>query len=337
MKPNKDILNLANKLASDKWLILPRVHKTMTEQVARFLETGTIPDIKEAHDQDKPFDELLAATQEDEPTVAIVEVNGVLMKHPSMVDMLFGAMDIDSVHAALQNATEDESVHSIVIWFNSPGGTTTGIEELGRYIVECDAKKPIYAFTDSMCASAAYWCASLCREVIITPSSCVGSVGVFALVLNDEKAMADAGMRVDAIYSGKYKLMGQTFHTLTPDERKILQDDVSKQHETFKNTILSRRPEISNEDMEGLTYEGAVAVEKHYADATVDSIDILLEQIGTTMKNEKEASVVKMVPKMETAKAAVTPTLEKKAEEYPQHYNEEEDDKKKIPWTSRRQ
>jgi hypothetical protein len=81
--------------------------------------------------------------------------------------------------------------------------------------------------------------------------------------------------------------------------------------------------------MEGLTYEGAVAVEKHYADATVDSIDELLEEIGTTMKNEKEASAAKAVPKMETAPAVVaTPTVVAKTAKVEVKAEEED---KKIP------
>lgn len=333
MKKNSNLVALHNQLYNRSWAILPSAHKSMCDLLTKLMDNGEYPTgvfhNPEAHELDKPFDTQIEEVQEEAPVVAIVEVNGVLMKHPTSLDIMMGAMDVDVVRTALLNAVEDENVKSIVLWFNSPGGVTTGIEELGRCIVHCDSIKPVYAFTDSIMASAAYWLGSQARAVIITPSAVVGSVGVFALVLNNEKELEQSGVKITPLYSGKYKLMGHTFHTLTEEEQKILQADVDNQHVAFKNTVKSRRPNISEDDMEGLTYEGEAAVEAHYADATVDSIEEFLTNIENDMKkNTKTASVEKSEPTLKNAtakvKVATVATVEKVAGKYDGKYQTED-------------
>lgn len=304
MKPNKDITSLAHRLMNDTWAILPSNHQTLLMTVQKFLENPVLPELPEREP------EAPQAPVEDDglPKVAVVEANGVLVKHPSMVDMLFGATDLDSIRYALQDAMEDPEIDTIVMWFNSPGGVTTGIEELGRYIAKCSQSKRLVAFTDTVCASAAYWLASQCNEVVITPTAEVGSVGVFSMVLNDEEAMRNAGIKLEAFSAGKYKLMGHSFHTLTDEEKAILQKEVDDQHEIFKNSIKSNRPDISEDDMEGLTYSGQIAVDKHYADYTVDTVDELITKIGATMQvnDNKVAPTETTVPTNATLATAAS-------------------------------
>src|SRR5205807_410377 len=97
-----------------------------------------------------------------------------------------------------------------------PGGETVGIEELGRKIVDIDENvKPVYVWTESQMASAAYWIGSQGRKLGMTPSSAVGSVGVYLLVLDATRQMEDQGLKIEAFSSGKYKMMGHEFRKLT--------------------------------------------------------------------------------------------------------------------------
>src|SRR4029453_19336293 len=56
----------------------------------------------------------------------------------------------------LKRVGESSAVSGVVISINSPGGSTTGAEELFRGIRQLAAKKPLVAFVDGTAASGGY-------------------------------------------------------------------------------------------------------------------------------------------------------------------------------------
>lgn len=222
------------------------------------------------------------APEESDGDVAVISISGILTKGASeQEEQLLGLTNTDYIADALDNVASDPSVSKIVLKFSSPGGETSGIEELGRFIKYIDETvKPVYGWTEMHCASAAYWLMSQCRLLGMTPSSQVGSVGVYMLVLNTEEKMKMEGIKIDPISSGTYKLMGHEYITLKPEERKILEDDVTKQHEKFRNVIMAKRPQIQFDDLEGLSYEGSDALKKGYVDVVVDTMEEFLAKIN---------------------------------------------------------
>jgi ClpP class serine protease len=76
----------------------------------------------------------------------------------------------------------DESIGAIVIQIDSPGGNVAGTPEVARKIYEARGKgKAIIAQADSLMASAAYYIGAAADEIVATPSSEVGSIGVYAV------------------------------------------------------------------------------------------------------------------------------------------------------------
>jgi signal peptide peptidase SppA len=189
-----------------------------------------------------------------------------------------GLCNTDRISQALDEAIENPAVTEIVLKFHSPGGTTNGIEELGRKIKYADSIKPVVAFTDTVCASAAYWLASQARVIGMTPSASIGNVGVYALIEDHSKALEAAGINVQPISAGKFKLMGHPFRPLTDEEKTILQEDTVNHHNKFKAVIKANR-QIDDEYLEGLSYEGEAALKYNFVDYVVDSFE---EFITTT-------------------------------------------------------
>lgn len=313
-KTNKGIARLQESLATSKWMITSAAFNTLVSNVTKAMETGVYPPPMGNNDTFIPNGETVSEA-EDVDNVGIIYVHGILAKAPSIEEELLGGMlDIDYITNSLNAFADDASVSNIVLCFASPGGEVTGCEELGRLIKHIDENiKPVYAWTEIQASSAAYWLASQCRSIGMTPTATVGSIGVYSLIEDTTKAMENAGVKIIPISSGKYKLIGHNFRSLTEEEHKLLQEDVNKQHQKFKQVVLSKRPNVPEEAMEGLSYEGDAALANHLTDYVFDNINSYLEQIS--MKTEKVKINAKAEAKsfQELAKQELTGNVMKNA------------------------
>ena len=282
---NLDLSKYATKLVTGKWMLPPVNHSNLCKLVAAYMSGDlsyqpepALPEGIVGEDKDHPREtddmEIVDAT-------AVIKVCGVLSKGVSeLEEILLGLADVDEVSYALDQAAADPSIREIVLAFSSPGGETLGIEELGRKIAYIDQNvKPIYGWTESMATSAAYWLISQTRRIGMIPSSQIGGVGVYSLVLNLTEQMKQEGIEIESFSSGKYKLMGHEFRTLTDAERKLIQEDVEKQHKLFNEVVLAKRSNINVDDLEGLSYEGRDALTKGFTDVLYDDFVGFLTEI----------------------------------------------------------
>ena len=219
-----------------------------------------------------------------------------------------GLCNIDNIVLEFQKATQDPTVQEICLWFDSPGGETTGIQEFGQLIANCPKKTK--GWTETKSASAAYWLMSQCDNLGMTPSSMVGSIGCYACIEDFTGAMRMAGIKKELISSGKYKLLGSKFRSLTEEERNILQDDITNQHNKFKQTILSKRA-VDPSYMEGLTYEGEEALASNLVDVVTDSFSTFLTTADNYMFKTKINKPQLEAPKTEAVAAEVIKKAEK--------------------------
>lgn len=313
MKNN--IINLAVKLHENKWLLGPSYHTNLVKQVDSYLKNPT--SFRRAETPEWNSSNLTPSTEVEGGTyTAIIPVNGVLIKGCSPEEEEdFGLTNIDNIAAALYDAINDPSVEDILMVFNTPGGEVTGIEELGRKIQSYKTQKPIFGWTETMCCSAGYWLMSQCTHLGMSPSAQIANVGVYSLILDETKALEEQGMKVEAFYSGKYKMMGQSFRSMTDEERAIMQEGVVAQHGKFKAAILANR-QVPDDAMEGLCYDGEQAKQLNLVDVVVDSADsyLTITQKEVTMKilkNKSEGQVAQL--------ATVAPAvIEVKAESAPE-------------------
>lgn len=312
-KIKMNIAVLADKLVNTKWLLNNTAYNNLSKMVMTYMANPTYMEVEESEYIPSPLTDGIIT----EKVTAVININGILVKGASNAECTaFGLMDVDYIRHCLEDAVTDDSVTEILLNINSPGGEVTGIEELGRKIQQIDKIKPIYAWTESMMCSAAYWLGSQCRKIGMTPSAIVGSIGVYSLIEDTSKALEQEGINIQAISAGKYKLLGANFKPLSDEERKILQDDVSNQHTKFKNAVLSSR-KIDMEFMEGLSYEGVNALSANLVDVVVDDIEKYITSLTSqdihnmNLEDNKQAVVVTTEVK---AEVPGVPTDDKKAE-----------------------
>lgn len=272
-----NLATVTDRLLTGKWLLKPSVHSQLLKQVQTYTAN---PITHAATNNTAPSDYIPGDA--NSAAHAVIMLHGIISKNVSCeAASLLGFTDIDDFTNALNHCVNDDTVKDIVICISSPGGEVTGVEEAARKILAADKIKPVYVWCENQMDSAAYWLGSQARAIGVTPSAQAGGIGVYMLLLDETEHLKAEGIKVEAISSGKYKLLGHEFRSLTDEERQILQDDVEAQHTKFKDTILAKRPHIEPSDMEGLSYNGTAALNKHLADVVCDDLDAFLTYIET--------------------------------------------------------
>ena len=141
----------------------------------------------------------------------------------------------------LKRVSEARSVSGVVISINSPGGTTTGAEELYQGIRQLAEKKPLVAFVDGTAASGGYITALAADYIVARETSLVGSIGVLFQYPETSQLLDKLGVRVEEVKSAPLKAEPSPFHPTTPEARAALQNVVNDTFDWFKRLVADRR------------------------------------------------------------------------------------------------
>lgn len=173
--------------------------------------------------------------------VAVIPVFGVLAQRLNLMSEMSGGTSTEMLAASLRQALADETVGSIVLNIDSPGGSVYGVAELADIVYSARGQKPVVAVANSLAASAAYWLASQADEVVVTPSGQAGSIGVFACHFDESGAYAQEGIVPTLISAGRYKTEGNAYEPLTDEARQSIQAEVNYYYDMFTAAVARGR------------------------------------------------------------------------------------------------
>ncbi len=141
----------------------------------------------------------------------------------------------------MKRVGESTAVQGVVVAINSPGGTTTGSEELYRNLRQLAAKKPVVAFVDGTAASGAYITALAADHIVARETSLVGSIGVLFQYPEASGLLDKIGVKVEAIKSSPLKAEPSGFAPTPPEARAALAAVVGDTYAWFKGLVAERR------------------------------------------------------------------------------------------------
>jgi signal peptide peptidase SppA len=173
--------------------------------------------------------------------VAVIPVYGVISGRANMMSEYSGGTTAESVTRAFRAAMADADVASIVFDIDSPGGQVDGIPELAAEILAARGNKPMAAVACHMAASAAYYIASACDEIVCSPSGQVGSVGVRAGHMDDSKAREMAGLKRTLISAPPAKSDGYDGDPISEEGQAYLQEQVNSLYAMFVAAVAKGR------------------------------------------------------------------------------------------------
>lgn len=215
--------------------------------------------------------------------VAVIPVEGVLSKWASLVNGQSQpeGTTMEALVEAFDAARADESVHAVLVDFDSPGGTADGTSEAAAALARLTSVKPTAALSRDQMYSAAYWIGSQAGAVYVTPTSGVGSIGVYAVVEDASRMFAEEGIDVHVVRDGQFKGRFVEGQAVTPEALGQLGEEIRTLGRLFRAAVAEGRGRTLAQVeavADGRTFLGRDAVTLGLADG-VRTFDELVEQL----------------------------------------------------------
>ncbi|WP_310395050.1 signal peptide peptidase SppA [Hymenobacter sp.] len=135
---------------------------------------------------------------------------------------------------AIRKARLDSKVKAVVLRINSPGGSSLASDIIYREVLLTKKVKPIIASMSDVAASGGYYIAMACDTIVAHPNSITGSIGVFGVLPNVQKLLADKlGITVDRVSTGKFSDLPTITRPLSDFEKRTLQGEVDRIYADF--------------------------------------------------------------------------------------------------------
>jgi signal peptide peptidase SppA len=215
--------------------------------------------------------------------VAIVPVLDTLVNRGAWLDSRSGLTSYEGIGAQIRDAASDPDVRAILLDVSSPGGEAAGMSGVADLIRSVRQTKPVAAFVNDMAASAAYGLASAADEIVVSPTSILGSIGVVMIHADRSGELAAQGIRPTLIFAGSHKVDGNPFEPLSDAARADLQASVDAHYDTFVSLVAAGRGDRLTVDgareTEARTFIGADAVAHGLADR-ITAFDELLAELS---------------------------------------------------------
>ncbi len=231
--------------------------------------------------------------------VGVIAIHGPVEQRMSSELMKLGGTSTEEVGMALDSLMADKTVEAVIFHIDSPGGSSYGVQELSDKIFAARQQKKTYAIADSMAASAAYWIASAAETLAVTPGGDVGSVGVYAVHVDESKAMELEGVKVTLVKAGKFKAEFAPYSPLDPVAQDHLQELVDGTYQKFLGG-LKRNRGTTLEDVRRNYGEGRIvpaedALARKMVDRVMSFEDLLGRLTGGTTSNGRAAEMVEVL------------------------------------------
>lgn len=184
---------------------------------------------------------LHAGTQDnsqDSSFLAVVSISGAITKHSQFCGPV-GMVDIASI---LEECYANEDITGIVLHIESGGGEFMAMRLLNEAIG--NRNKPMVAFIDDFCCSAAYGIASACDVVVANSTMArIGSIGTYMSIADYSKKLEKEGIDIKEIYATDSKHKNGEVREALKGNLKPLQELTDTYNNHFLEMIETNRAE----------------------------------------------------------------------------------------------
>lgn len=169
--------------------------------------------------------------------IAVFKIHGTLVQRAGPLDAVSGLVGYDRLQASLDTAVDDTAVRGILLDIDSGGGEVAGLYDLADHIRGLRSRIPLASLARDFAASAAFVLASAAKDVYLTQSAVVGSIGIIMAHVDQTGADEQDGLKVSEIFAGPHKADGHAHHALGDEERKRLQAMVDSHYDIIATHV----------------------------------------------------------------------------------------------------
>ncbi len=216
------------------------------DQVATQLKqlTGSNQDDKSFHQvslvnyakserEPKPKSSLFA----NKPEIAVIYAEGEIVDGEGSLRQVGG----DRLAQQIRRLRLNDQIKAIVFRINSPGGSATASEVIGREIALTRKVKPVIVSMGNLAASGGYWIAADADRIFAEPNTITGSIGVFGLLLNVQKLANDNGITWDVVKTAPFADSFSISRPKTPQELAMYQKVINRIYDRFLVKVANAR------------------------------------------------------------------------------------------------
>jgi protease IV len=189
--------------------------------------------------------------------VARVTLSGIIVDDRAQQDLI-------------REIGEDDNAKALLLYIDSPGGTTTGSEALFETVRKVSESKPVVAVLGTVAASGGYIAALSADHIVSRGNTITGSIGVLAEFTNVTGLMETLGVEVDVLRSAPLKAQPNMFEETPAAATQAMQDMIGASYEWFIGLVVARRDmddETARTLGDGRVYTGWQALENGLVDA----------------------------------------------------------------------
>lgn len=177
------------------------------------------------------------ARADDKKQIAVIYAEGDIVDGEGSPTQVGG----DRIAKELRELRENENVKAVVLRVNSPGGSATASEVIGREVVLTRQKKPVIVSMGNLAASGGYWISMNANRIFAEPNTITGSIGVFGLLMNAQKLANNNGISWDTVKTGRYADSETISRPKTPQELANIQRVVDRIYDRFITKVAESR------------------------------------------------------------------------------------------------
>ena len=174
-------------------------------------------------------------------SVAVLPMHGVIAPRANALTDTSGVTTFDTLRAQLREALASQTVKTIVLDVDSPGGNVAGATEFAEDVRKARTKKPIVAVAEYTMASAAYWIGAQATEVVAAPSAKVGSIGVYGVHDDLSGALEQLGVKRTYLSAGEGKTDGHEAGPLSAEAAGRMQGLIDAAYQQMVTDIVRGR------------------------------------------------------------------------------------------------
>ncbi len=208
----------------------------------------------------------------------------------------------------MASAIDDSGVRAILLDIDSPGGETAGCFDLVDYIYSVRGIKPVYAVANDIALSAAYAIASSASRIFLNRTGAVGSIGVYALHVDQSGFDETIGAKYSYVFAGAKKVDGNAHEPLSDRARADIQDEVDREYGIFTETVARNR-KASVKDI--VATQASVVWAENALPLLADQVGTFDEAMGALQQSLGSARLTTTAARAATlTKGAAMPELE---------------------------
>ena len=146
-----------------------------------------------------------------------------------------------SFNSLLKQARNDSRIKAVVIRLDTPGGSAFASENIRQQVLALKAAdKKVVVSMGSVTASGGYWIASAADQIIASPTTLTGSIGIFGMFATIDKSLKEIGINQDGVSTSPLSGFGIT-QPLSPELAEIFQIGIESGYANFLKVVSEGR------------------------------------------------------------------------------------------------